>query len=91
MTAATKGEPYAKWLAAATLDRYLQSVKQPQVFGTQLRRAEDGTWTLEPYDRSVISDSVRAAWCVISLEEQTRIAKQFQTGQTFSTTTRDCK
>ncbi len=91
MTAASKGEPHAKWLAAATLDRYLQSVKQPQVFGTQLQRAADGTWTFEPFDRTVISDSIRTAWCVISIEEQTQRAKQFETGQIFNTGTAECR
>jgi len=33
--AATKGNDQAKWLAAATLDRYLQLIGQPQIFGTQ--------------------------------------------------------
>jgi len=35
MEAVLKGSNEAKWIAAATLDRYLQSVGQPQVFGTQ--------------------------------------------------------
>src|SRR5271163_2345813 len=30
-----RGGPGDKWLAAATLDRYLQALNQPQVFGTQ--------------------------------------------------------
>lgn len=29
MAAMTKGDANARWIAAATLDRYLQSVKQP--------------------------------------------------------------
>lgn len=35
MEAVLKGSNEAKWIEAATLDRYLQSIKQPQVFGTQ--------------------------------------------------------
>src|ERR1700735_3858206 len=33
--AIVKGDASSKWLAAATLDRYLQAVGQKQVFGTQ--------------------------------------------------------
>src|ERR1700722_20111462 len=33
--ALTRGGSADKWIAAATLDRYLQSVNQPQIFGTQ--------------------------------------------------------
>lgn len=33
--AIAKGDTNALWIAAATLDRYLQSIGQPQVFGTQ--------------------------------------------------------
>ncbi|WP_324833762.1 hypothetical protein [Alloacidobacterium sp.] len=35
MEAIARGTSSAKWIAAATLDRYLQFTKQPQVFGTQ--------------------------------------------------------
>jgi hypothetical protein len=33
--AVVKGDASSKWIAAATLDRYLQSIGQKQVFGTQ--------------------------------------------------------
>lgn len=33
--AIAKGDADARWIAAATLDRYLQSIGQPQIFGTQ--------------------------------------------------------
>jgi hypothetical protein len=33
--AVAKGDPSSKWIAAATLDRYLQAIGQKQVFGTQ--------------------------------------------------------
>ncbi|MBZ5492796.1 MAG: hypothetical protein LAO76_17875 [Acidobacteriia bacterium] len=35
MLAVSKGDPHGRWIAAATLDRYLQAIGQPQVFGTQ--------------------------------------------------------
>lgn len=40
--AAARGKPSAAWIAAATLDRYLQSIGQPQVYGTQFQ-TRDGT------------------------------------------------
>jgi hypothetical protein len=54
----------ARWLAAATLDRYLQKVGQPQVFGTQYRRAgtPNAPWTMDPYDDQ-LPDSLRAIYC----------------------------
>jgi hypothetical protein len=33
--AVVKGDDSSKWIAAATLDRYLQHIGRPQVFGTQ--------------------------------------------------------
>ena len=35
MVAVSKGDANARWIAAATLDRYLQSMGEAQVFGTQ--------------------------------------------------------
>lgn len=68
MAALAKGDTGAAWIAAATLDRYLQSVKQPQIFGTQyswrqLRPAPHGA-TQDPYDRDLLSDTLRRAFCV---------------------------
>ena len=35
MIAVAKGDPSALWIGTATLDRYLQSIHQPQIYGTQ--------------------------------------------------------
>jgi hypothetical protein len=35
MVAVSKGQSGSVWISAATLDRYLQSIHQPQIFGTQ--------------------------------------------------------
>jgi hypothetical protein len=35
MEAVVKGDTSSKWIAAATLDRYLMTIGQKQVFGTQ--------------------------------------------------------
>jgi hypothetical protein len=91
VTAVGKGEPKARWLAAATMDRYLMSLKQSQVFGTQFHQ-EGGTWTMDPYDRAAFSDAIRAAWCVASQAEQDQILKDIRDGKPFrSTYVADCK
>jgi hypothetical protein len=80
-TAVSKGKADARWLAAATLDRYLHSLKQPQVFGTQFFKSPNSEWTMEPYNRDALSDSIRALWCVVPLSEQEQILKDYQQGK----------
>src|SRR5437879_4161502 len=68
-----KGDMGARWLAAAALDRFLQRMGQPQIFGTQfLSKTENGrqTWTMEPYNRSLIGPTLREASCVPDQEHQ---------------------
>ena len=62
----------AEWIAAATLDRYLQSIGQPQVYGTQYRFPEEGGVTMEPYDRALLVDSLRKATGAGDLTAQER-------------------
>lgn len=54
-----EGSTESPWLAAATLDRYLQAVGQPQIYGTQtmMRRGEKPT--REPFEHALIPDSLR--------------------------------
>gem|GEM_PF-1757125 len=59
-------------LAAATLDRWLQSQGRPQVFGTQSSKEGDAPWTQEPFDRDAVTDAQRAAAGVPGLEAQAR-------------------
>ena len=77
-TAASKGNTNGKWLSAASLDRYLWYVGQPQVFGTQYKRDEKGKWTMEPYARGTLSDADRAAWCVVPIARQREILRDYQ-------------
>jgi hypothetical protein len=70
VVAAAKGQPDAPWIAAASLDRYLQEIGKPQVLGTQFSRTDDGKFTQEPYDRTLASDAMRKAIQVPSLAEQ---------------------
>lgn len=57
------GDTSAKWLYAATLDRWLLSIGQPQKFGTQFRKNNKGNWELAPTDKTV-SDGERAEYNV---------------------------
>jgi hypothetical protein len=86
VTAVAKGEGNAKWLAAATFDRYLHSIKQPQVFGTQLFRDAGGPWSMDPYDQTALSDSIRAIWCVIPLADQERMLRDTRDGKPMGPT-----
>jgi hypothetical protein len=70
ITSVAKGDKSGGWLSAATLDRYLWSIKHPQVFGTQYQTGSDNKETMEPYDRIAISDKIRAVWGLNSLAEQ---------------------
>lgn len=125
MMAVNKGDPRGRWIAAATLDRYLQAIGQSQVFGTQYvtrgyiefldqiktkqsaakakTQSEQGTgqspsmaqpalqeskpaqkaaapddqdakkweeYLQEPYNSSLISDSLRAQYCVPGIDDQ---------------------
>ncbi|HEX3586923.1 MAG TPA: hypothetical protein VH024_13060 [Candidatus Angelobacter sp.] len=69
MIAASRGDGLGLWIAAATLDRYLQSVQKPQIYGTQV--VGDGKkLTQDPYDRELISDALRRKLAVPSLADQ---------------------
>lgn len=63
------GEARAKWLAAASLDRFLMGIGRPQRFGTQYRSLGlDQPMKLHPVDPSV-SDELRRAFDVPPLAE----------------------
>ena len=83
--AVIKGDDKSKFLAAATLDRYLQFINKPQVFGTQyapLTPIQPATaagnvgvfkgriWTHMPFDEQILPDAVRHDYCVPDLEQQ---------------------
>jgi len=67
LVALATGDPEARWIAAATLDRYLTTIGKPQIYGTQF----DNQLALrEPYNRGLIPDDVRKALNVPTLSEQ---------------------
>ncbi len=61
LAALAQGRKDAAWIAAATLDRYLQKIGQKQIYGTQfISRTATGA-TMEPYDPALLPDTLRAA------------------------------
>lgn len=68
MVSVSKGDSGGRWIAAATLDRYLHSINQPQVFGTQSFTTDmsSGKWTQEPFNQNLIPEALRKALCVPS-------------------------
>jgi hypothetical protein len=87
VTSVAKGNKSAGWLSAATLDRYLWSIKHAQVFGTQYQTDAADKETMEPYDQIAISDKIRAAWGVNSLTEQEKYLKGYQKSDTSTPST----
>jgi hypothetical protein len=84
-----------KWIAAATLDRYLHAVNQPQVFGTQYPadkaagntpkpQVDPRVWnvqrTQQPYDAKLLPDAVRRDFCVPDVSQQEKNLAIFNTG-----------
>ena len=78
MVAVSKGDSTAIWISAATLDRYLEIVKQQQIFGTQFSSDPKHKWTQEPYDRMLISDALRNQLGVPSQATQAKQLKAYQ-------------
>lgn len=61
------GEEKAKWLYAATLDRYLlSSGNKFQKYGTQYQKNDHGLWELYPID-PMTTDEIRVQYDVPSL------------------------
>ncbi len=91
VAAIAKGDVTATWVSAATLDRYLQSVKQPQVFGTQYLLKDPNAVlnnpkvprvvTQDPYDKNVLSDALRNVYCVLPYAVQQQNVEAMNKGQ----------
>lgn len=76
--AAARGRRDAAWIAAATLDRYLQSIGQPQIYGTQYSTPRGQPATQEPYRRDFLSDALREAAGVPNLAGQEMQRQDFE-------------
>ncbi len=79
LIAAARGRPDATWIGAATLDRYLQAIGRPQIYGTQYRTPAGRPATQDPYDRTLVSDALRAALGVPDQAAQERRRAEFET------------
>ncbi len=77
MISVRKGHELALWLACATLDRYLQGVKQPQIYGTQFLTPNGQPATQEPYNRDLISDDLRKRLDIPDIAAQEEQRKQY--------------
>lgn len=82
VVAISKGEQRARWLAAASLDRFLTAIGRQQRFGTQfVSRRSFHPPKLAPVDASV-PDQLRRELNVPSLEEakakEAQMAKEFE-------------
>lgn len=80
--AVAKGYQDGLWIMAATLDRYLQAIHQPQIYGTQSRRSNGNEpFTKDPYNRSIITDALRKELGIPNQAEQQKdlqeLNKQF--------------
>jgi hypothetical protein len=78
IAAVARGRTDASWIAAATLDRYLQSIGQKQIYGTQFQWSDDEPVTQEPYDRTLISDALRTTLGVPTQAEQDKRREKLQ-------------
>jgi hypothetical protein len=77
VAALAEGEKGAKWLVAATEDRFLMGIGRKQRFGTQYEPADDpGKFRLAPTDPQV-TDELRAAVGTPSLAEAKATASRF--------------
>lgn len=94
MEAMARGTTAARFIAAATLDRYLQFTRQSQVFGTQYQVDRNVPLTvhnsglplpygrtLAPYDETFLSDFVRSDFCVPVLAQQKQNVAMFNRGE----------
>lgn len=79
--AIAKGNSKSLWISAASLDRYLHAIGQPQVFGTQYQSKDNSPYTQDPYDKALIPDALRAVFCVASLKKQESAVIEFNAGR----------
>jgi hypothetical protein len=73
------GYPGARWLAAASKDRYLMWSGKPQLYGTQFKKDKDGPWYLWQVDPA-ITDEERAKWDVPPLARAKARAEALNAG-----------
>ncbi len=91
LDALAEGFDRAKWISVATLDRYLQLIGQPQVFGTQFpfdpklphpitHGGRFSGRTQEPFNETFLPASLRVDFCVPDLEQQKKNLQTLNSG-----------
>jgi hypothetical protein len=80
MIAVARDRADALWIASAALDRYLQAVGEPQIYGTQYMTPDGRNTTQEPYDRKLVSDRLREALGVSPQTEQEARRAEIEAG-----------
>lgn len=75
--AVAKGDSGASWIASATLDRYLQSIGKPQIYGTQYATPTGKPVSQGSYNRELISDALRHELGVPSRGNQEEQLKKY--------------
>jgi hypothetical protein len=87
MDAVALGSKEARWLSAATLDRYLLSIWQPQIFGTQFSGGyETVPMTHDKMNSAIVSDAMRGATCVVPSSQQDKVLEAANHGGNFGST-----
>jgi hypothetical protein len=75
--------PEGRRMAAITLDRYLTRSGQAQIFGTQFNTpdvGDPGKWTMDPYNETLISDTLRRLNCVESRAASRALLDRLKSG-----------
>lgn len=84
--AVVQGQTSAAWISAATLDRYLQNIGKPQVFGTQFQAPNGEAYSQGSFDRALFPDALRSAMGVPTLEAQAEQLRMMNETRDASTT-----
>lgn len=81
VSAVARGRDDAAWIAAATLDRYLQAIGRAQIYGTQFQIPGDGSGATQgDYDRALLPDSLRTISGVPPLADQAEQVRGYDRG-----------
>jgi hypothetical protein len=75
--------PEGRRMAAVTLDRYLTRSGQGQIFGTQFNTpdvGDPGKWTMDPWNETLISDTLRRLNCVESRAASRALLDRLKSG-----------
>ena len=78
MAATARGYTVAAWIGAATLDRFLQKIGRPQIYGTQFLAKKGEKATQGAYDPALVPDSLRIALGVPVLAEQEQQRQEWE-------------